>query len=140
VSGFLIDTNVISEFVKSEPNPRVVHWFESADPDTLFARVLTLGEIRMAIENMPLSKRRAELEQWLEQGVPAWFQSNLLPVTEAIADRWALLTIQAKKRGAQVDTADGLIAATAVEHKLSIVTRNVKDFEELGIGIVNPWD
>ena len=140
MSGFLIDTNVISEFVKSKPNPRVVHWFESADPDTLFASVLTLGEIRMGIENMPLSKRRAELEQWLEQGVPAWFQSNLLPVTEAIADRWARLTIQAKKRGAQVDTADGLIAATAVEHKLSIVTRDVKDFEELGIGIVNPWD
>jgi len=72
-------------------------------------------------------------------GLPAWFDSNLLPVTKAIADRWGRLTIESKTRGIAITTADGLIAATALEHGLAIVTRNVKDFADTGTLIVNPW-
>ena len=140
MSGFLVDTNVVSEFVKPHPDARVIRWLAAATPESLFASVVTFGEIRIGIEDLPLSKRRAALEEWLERGLPAWFESNLLPVTKAIADRWGRLTTEAKKRGISITTADGLIAATALEHGLAIVTRNVKDFADSGALIVDPWE
>jgi len=87
-----------------------------------------------------VSKRRAELERWLDEGLPDWFQSHLLPVTKAIADRWGRLTIEAKRKGISITTADGLIAATALEHDLEVVTRNVRDFAETSVSIFNPWE
>jgi predicted nucleic acid-binding protein len=140
VSGFLVDTNVVSEFVRPEPNLRVKGWFEKADPELLYASVITFGEIRLGIEDLPVGKRRTALEQWLEEGVPEWFQSNLLPVTKAIADRWAQMTIQARRRGIAISTADGLIAATAMEHGLTLITRNAKDFENIELPIFNPFE
>ncbi len=110
MSGFLIDTNVISEFVRPKPNGEVIRLLEAGAPDALFASVITLGEIRLGIEDLPPGKRRSQLEHWVEEGVPAWFQANLLPITGAIAHRWAEITIQAKKKGKPVATADGLIA------------------------------
>jgi predicted nucleic acid-binding protein len=101
--------------------------------------VVTLGEIRLDIENLPVSKRRYELEAWLQSGLPAWFASNLLPVTPAIADRWGRLTIEAKRKGIKLVTADGLIAATALEHDLIVATRNTRDFANLGVPIFDPW-
>jgi predicted nucleic acid-binding protein len=136
----LVDTNVVSEFIKPQPDPRVVQWLEAADPESLFASVVTFGEIRLGIEDLPFSKRRTALEQWLERGLPDWFESHLLPVTKAIADRWGRLTIDAKKSGISITTADGLIAATALEYDLAIVTRNVKDFAQTGTAVINPWD
>ena len=140
MSEFLVDTNVISEFVKPQPDARVIRWLDSAGPETLFVSVVTFGEIRLGIEDLPAGKRRAALEEWFEQGLPAWFDTHLLPVSKAIADRWARLTIHAKKRGVSITTADGMIAATAVEHNLVIVTRNVTDFSTCGMRIVNPWE
>ena len=139
MSEFLVDTNVISEFVKPQPDARVIRWLDSAGPETLFVSVVTFGEIRLGIEDLPAGKRRAALEEWFEQGLPAWFDTHLLPVSKAIADRWARLTIHAKKRGVSITTADGMIAATAVEHNLEIVTRNVTDFSTCGVRIINPW-
>ena len=140
MNGFLVDTNVISEFIKPQPDPRVTQWLDAADSQSLFVSVVTFGEIRIGIEDLPAGKRRAALEEWFEQGLPAWFDSHLLPVTKAIADRWGRLTIAAKKKGVSVNTADGLIAATAVEHELAIVTRNVTDFATCGAAILNPWE
>jgi predicted nucleic acid-binding protein len=139
VTGFLVDTNVISEFIKPQPDSNVMKWLEAADPESLFVSVVTFGEIKLGIEDLPSSKRRTELEQWLEQGLPEWFESNLLPVTKAVADRWGRLTIEAKKKGISITMADGLIAATAAEHDLTVVTRNVKDFAGTGAAIINPW-
>ena len=140
MSGFLVDTNVVSEFIRPQPDSRVIRWLDAADPESLFAGVVTFGEIRLGIEDLPASKRRAALEEWLEQGLPQWFESHLLPVTKAIADRWGQLTIKAKRKGIAITTADGLIAATALEYDLAIVTRNVKDFAATGVTIVNPWE
>lgn len=140
MKGFLVDTNVISEFIKPQPDPKVVRWFERADPESLFASVVTYGEIKLGIEALPASQRRAALEHWLEQGLPEWFESNLLPVTKAIAGRWGQLTIQAKTKVISITMADGLIAATAAEHDLTIVTRNVKDFTGTRAAILNPWE
>jgi predicted nucleic acid-binding protein len=139
VSSYLIDTNVISEFARPVPNPAVTNWLQKTDPSALFVSVMTFGEIRMGIENMPASKRRADLEDWLALGLPGWFSSNLLQIAKEIADRWGRLTIQAKRKGMMLTTTDGLIAATAFDHDLTLVTRNVKDFAGLGLTIVDPW-
>ena len=140
MSGFLIDTNVVSEFIKPQPDSKVIRWLEAADPESLFASVITFGEIRLGIEDLAPGKRRTDLEQWLDQGLPEWFEDHLLPVTKAIVDRWGRLIIQAKRGGITITTADGLIAATAIEHDLTLVTRNVKDFAGLGVTIFNPWE
>lgn len=105
MNGFLVDTNVISEFIKPQPDLRVIQWLQATAPESLFASVVTFGEIKLGIEDLPASKRRTELEQWLEQGLPDWFESNLLPVTKAIAGRWGRTTIEAKKRGISITTA-----------------------------------
>jgi predicted nucleic acid-binding protein len=139
VRGFLVDTNVISEFTKPQPDLRVIDWLDIADTGYLFASVITYGEIRLGIEDLPSGRRRTELEIWLRIGVPGWFGSNLLPVTGVVADRWGRLTIQAKRRGVTIGAPDGLIAATALEHDLTIVTRNVKDFAGTCVAIFNPW-
>jgi predicted nucleic acid-binding protein len=139
VSGFLVDTNVISEFVKPQPDPRVIRWLEETNPADLFVSVITYGEIRLGIQDLPLGRRRSALETWLAAGLPVWFRSNLLPITRDIADRWGVLTVKAKKNGIQVATADGLIAATASAHDLTIATRNQRDFAETGVRIFNPW-
>jgi predicted nucleic acid-binding protein len=140
VNGYLADTNVLSEYAKPVPDPLVMGWIRQAEPDSLFASVVSLGELRLGIEDLPSGKRRADLERWLATGLPAWFAANMLPVTASIADRWGRLTIQAKRNGAPLAMADGLIAATALEHKLTVVTRNVKDFGDLGVTILNPWN
>ena len=85
-----------------------------------------------------MTNAERELEQWLEEGVPDWFQVNLLPVTKAITDRWGRITIQAKRKGITVATADGLI--TAIEHELTLVTRNAKDFAGIAVPLFNPWE
>jgi predicted nucleic acid-binding protein len=113
---------------------------ELADPEGLFASVITLGEIQLGIESMPPGKKRMDLEEWVDRRLPEWFESNLLPVTKAISERWARVTVQARKKGSKLDMADGLIAATALEHQLDVVTRNVKDFEGLGVTVINPWE
>lgn len=140
MSGFLIDTNVVSEFIKPQPDSQVIRWPEAADPESLFASVITFGEIRLGIEDLAPGKRRTDLEQWLDQGLPDWFEEHLLPVTKTIVDRWGRLTIRAKRVGVTITTANGLIAATTIEHDLTLVTRNVKDFADLGATIFNPWD
>lgn len=139
MSGFLIDTNVLSEYAKPVPNPQVLLWFERTDPNALYASVITFGEILFGIEDLAFGKRRSELELWLRDGLPRWFGARSLQVTNEIAARWGKLTAQAKRRGLTLHTLDGLIAATALEHDLALVTRNVKDFDSLGCRIVNPW-
>jgi predicted nucleic acid-binding protein len=140
VSGYLIDTNVISEFVKPNPSAKTIRWLRETDPNTLFVSVVTIGEIRLGIESMTAGKRRTDLEAWVDVGLPDWFASNLLPITREIADQWGRLTVLARRSGSTLTTADGLLAATAAVHNLTLVTRNVKDFTGLGLTLFNPWD
>jgi hypothetical protein len=101
MSGFLLDTNVISEFARpdNKPDQRVKQWLEAAEPDSLYASVLTLGEIRRGIEKLPPSKRRTLLETWLEKDLHEWFENRLLIIDEAIANRWGLLAAAAQRVG-----------------------------------------
>jgi predicted nucleic acid-binding protein len=139
VTGFLLDTNVLSEFARArQPDQNVDRWLKSTSEDSLFASVLTLAEIRRGIELLPFGKRRTQLEEWQDDLV-ASFAARILPVTKAIADRWAVLSAQTQRQGITLATIDGLIAATALEHDLTVVTRNVNDFAGVAVTLYNPW-
>lgn len=139
MTGFLLDTNVLSEFARmGEPDRHVDRWLKTTAEESLFASVLTFAEIRRGIELLPAGKRRTQLEQW-QDDVVASFEMRLLPVTKAIADRWAVLSAQTQRKGIALANIDGLIAATALEHDLTLVTRNVKDFTGVEVPLFNPW-
>jgi len=141
VREFLLDTNVLSEFSRTgKPNQEVQRWLSEAIDSSLFASVLTIAEIRRGIELLPSSKRRDRLEQWLHHELIPSFVTPFLPITHPVADLWALTSAQAEIRGKSLSIIDGLIAATALHHNLILVTRNVRDFEGLGVEIVNPWN
>jgi predicted nucleic acid-binding protein len=89
---------------------------------------------------LPSSQKRTALQRWLEVDVRSWYAGRILPVTESIAERWGNLAATARKRGIAVKVVDAVIAATALEHNLTLVTRNVKDFASLGVALLNPWD
>jgi predicted nucleic acid-binding protein len=142
VSGFLLDTNVLSEFSRrGDPDPGVEAWLGPIAPDLRYVSVMTIAEIRRGIHLLPAGRRRDQLELWLEADLMASFLgSNILPVTNAIADRWAALSARAQQQGLQISVLDGLIAATALEHGLTLASRNVRDFAGLQVPLLNPWD
>jgi hypothetical protein len=140
MNGFLLDTNVLSEFNRrGEPDQRVKHWLETADTESLYASVLTLGAVRFGVELLPPSRRRAQLEQWVDRELPEWFEGRILHVDQPIADRWGLLRAQAQMKGRPLSVVDALLAATALQHNLTIASRNVSDFSVAGLTVVNPW-
>jgi len=139
MSGFLLDTNIPSELVKIQPEPRVQAWVAAQDLATLFISVVSFGEIRRGITQRSPGKRTTELEIWLEQDLTILFSNRILPLTRSTAERWGVLDYQRQLAGHPLDVADGMIAATAMEHGLTLVTRNVKDFAGLGVSILNPW-
>src|SRR5437868_2887152 len=145
MSGFLLDTNIPSETVKLRPDSRVTEWISSQPNPTLFISAMTIGELRRGFVTLPPSEaeRRKRLEQWLEKDVMLWFDGRILPVTKEIADRWGVIDGTCQLRGTPANTADGLIAATALEHGLTVATRNVKDFARFasfGVPVFNPWE
>jgi len=141
MSAFLLDTNVLSEFNRrGGPNPFVRQWLEAADSGSLYASVLTLAEVRFGVELLPPGKRRTELEEWIDRDLPAWFGDRVLPVDRPIADRWGVLRAQAQRKGRPISVVDGLLAATALERGLTMVSRNVGDFFAVGLAVVNPWE
>jgi toxin FitB len=140
MSGFLLDTNCISEMVRARPDSRVMSWMEAAEETLLYLSVLTLGEIRKGLAQLPQNRRRTFLESWLEVELQARFSGRILPIDARISDRWGLLAANAKTQGRTLPVVDGLLAATAVQHNLTIVSRNVSNFVSTPVALVNPWD
>jgi predicted nucleic acid-binding protein len=134
--SYLIDTNVLSELRRKLPDPGVVAWLSQRPPATLHLSVLTLGEIHKGIEGVSDETRRQSLTDWLETDLPTFFTGRVLSVDGAIADRWGRLVAAA---GRPLPAIDSLIAATALEHDLVLVTRNIKDFSGMPVQIFNPW-
>ena len=139
MSGFLLDTNVISELIKPRPEKTVTAWIESTDESLLCLSVLTLGEIRRGIAVLPQSRRRANLEAWLDKDLPARFEGRILPIDQEVSDRWGLLTAAARNSGIVLPVIDGLLAATALEHNLTFVTRDIGQIPSMGVAVFNPW-
>jgi predicted nucleic acid-binding protein len=140
VRGFLVDLNIPSELTRNQPEARVADFIRKAGQPNLFLSVMTVGEIRKGIDGLPVSRKRGDLEQWLTIDVRQWFSGRILPVTEAVAERWGQLAAAAKRNGIIVAVVDGVIAATALEHDLTVVTRNVRDFAHLGVSVLNRWE
>jgi toxin FitB len=140
MNGFLIDTNVLSEYNRpGGPNAGVKRWLETTVRELQHVSVITLAEIQKGIELLDEGKRRAQLEQWLAQDLETWFSGRVLYVDRQVSRRWASLVAQGVRRGRPLPTVDSLIAATALGHDLTIVTRNVRDFEGTGAATLNPW-
>jgi predicted nucleic acid-binding protein len=134
--SFLLDTNVISEMARTKPNPGIERWFRHVPGEALYLSVLTLGEIRKGIQQLEASARREKLRVWLESELPVWFEDRILTVDAAVADRWGRLLFEMRRPVAAIDS---LLAATAVQHRLRLVTRNTADFEYPGLEVLDPW-
>ena len=139
MTGFLLDTNVISELIKPKPAPSVVNWVDSTDENLLYLSVLTLGEIRKGIAGLAKRARRGALESWLETELRPRFAGRILPVDEAVADRWGVIAAAAAAAGTPVPAIDGLLAATALHHHLALVTRDAADVARTGARVFNPF-
>ena len=139
MSGFLLDTNVISELVKPRPETRVVSWIAATDESLLFLSVLTIGEIRRGISSLPSTARRATLEAWLDSSLLVRFNGRILPIDQGVADRWGRLTGSAAARRSPIPVIDGLLAATALHHNLTLVTRNISDIAAAAVPVFDPW-
>ena len=134
--SYLLDTNVLSETMRSRPNIQVSTWIKQVPEESLFVSVLTLGEIRKGIETLTDKKRKEKLRVWLDYEMPMWFEGRVLAIDLPIAERWGKLLAAI---GRPVPTVDSLLAATALHHELRLVTRNVKDFDYPGLEVINPW-
>ena len=139
MNGFLLDTNVVSELTRPRPDARVTGWMNTADEDLLFLSVLTLGEVRKGITTLSDAARKGRLETWLSRGLIARFEGRILGIDQAVADRWGQISGSLALRGTPLSVIDGLLAATALHHNLTLVTRNKRDVEFTGAAVFDPW-
>ena len=139
MSGFLLDTNVISELIKPKPDIKVANWIESMSENLLYLSVLTLGEVRKGIAASPNASRKAYLEAWLNTDLALRFAGRILPIDREIADRWGRIAARVLAARSILPVIDGLLAATALHHNLTFVTRNTKDIAATGVPAFNPW-
>jgi predicted nucleic acid-binding protein len=133
---YLLDTNVVSELIKKQPNPHVISWISAIPMYHFSISVLTLGEIRKGVEKIDDIARRQKMIQWLEIDLCREFSGRIIEIDAAVADKWGHISAVSP-----VAAIDGLMGASALVHNQKIVTRNVKDFKSIqGLEIINPWD
>jgi predicted nucleic acid-binding protein len=134
--SYLIDTNVLSELRSRNADAKVAAWVQARPRQSLYLSVLSLGEIRKGIEGVADPAFRRTLTDWLEVELPNYFVGRLLGIDGQVADRWGRMQASARRT---LPVVDGLLAATALHHDLTLVTRNTRDFEGLGVQLVDPW-
>ena len=137
--NFLLDTCTISEPKQKLPNEKVLEWIDAQDESKLFLSVLTIGEIRKGIVRLDSGKKKAELENWLEK-LRVRFSRRILPITEKTFLVWGKMYGEFERKGIVRPAFDSLLEATALEHDLIFVTRNVKNFQNSQVTILNPWE
>jgi predicted nucleic acid-binding protein len=138
--SWLLDTAVVSEPVRPKPARSVLRWLDSHREVDMYLSVLTLGELQKGLVRMPESKRRGHLIQWIEEDLGNRFEARVLPVDTEIARIWGVITGHAENDGRPLPAIDALIAATAIHHKLTVVTRNTRDFRATGVAVEDPWN
>jgi hypothetical protein len=139
VTGLLLDTNVISELRRPRPNARVREFIARQKLEDLFVSSVTLAEIRFGIESVSDLGRRAELSDWLEHRVRPMFGQRVLEVSEDVMFRWRLLVEEGRRQGHTFSQPDLIIAATALQHGIAVVTRDVADYQRARVPLLNPW-
>ena len=136
---YLLDTCLISELVAKQPNQKVLDWVDAQMPETLYLSVITIGEIAKGICKLTPSKRKESLTTWLNETLPNRFEHRILTLDVSTMVLWGNLICQLEQNGRPLPAMDSLIAAIALQHSLSLVTRNEKDFAGTGVVIINPW-
>ncbi len=136
---YLLDTCVISELIRKNPEPRVVAWVDSLHESETYLSVITIGEIKRGVERLPASERQATIRAWLEQDLPMRFAGRILPIDTSVMFVWGQLMASLERAGRVLPAFDSLIAATALNGSLTVVTRNVADFSGVGVPVFNPW-
>lgn len=136
---FLLDTNVVSEWVRPRPESRVVAWLADVDEDRVYISVVTLGELRYGVERLPFSTRKQRLDDWVRHELPLRFEGRVLTVDARVADAWGMIVARREKAGKRIGAMDALIAATAEAHELTLVTRNTADFASAVTTLFDPW-
>lgn len=137
--NYLLDTNVISELIAREPNQKVVDWIDSIEPETAYLSVITIGELRKGIEKLVPSRRKDQLTVWLENDLLLRFADKIVAITTDVMLVWGDLTGRLERDGKPIAAIDSLLAATALQGKYTLVTRNEEDFQHTGVPILNPW-
>lgn len=137
--SFLLDTCVLSEMVKPIPDQKVVAWLDAADESSLYLSVLTLGELEKGIAKNINVARKTRLIAWVHSDLSKRFEGRIVAIDAPVAQRWGALVGSAENNGMSLPVIDSLLAATCIEYKLIVVTRNVKDFECCGVVCLNPW-
>jgi toxin FitB len=137
--SLLVDTNVVSEWVRPQPDRNVISWLAEVDEDRVFISVISFAEIRWGVELLPVGRRRERLATWLAEELPVRFEERILDIDQRVAETWGVVTARGQKIGLTLGSMDALVAATAEAHNLTLATRNVKDFQRLGIALFDPW-
>ncbi|KPV44308.1 type II toxin-antitoxin system VapC family toxin [Alicyclobacillus ferrooxydans] len=137
---YLLDTNVISELIKREPNLGVVRWINTHHESTLFLSVITLGELQKGISKLSDPDRTKRLQSWVDQDLAKRFEGRILPVDLDVMFNWGRIQGASEKEGVKLPVMDSLIAATAITHNLIVLTRNVRDLERCRVTVYNPWE
>ena len=137
--AFLLDTNVVSETIKPKPEPRVLDWLETQMPADLFLAAQTMGELVRGARKVKEDTRRERLESWIEQDLAQQFEGRVLSFDGPTAALWGRLMGDGDRAGRTPAAADAQIAAVAIHHQLTLITRNVKDFEHFDLKLLNPW-
>ena len=137
--NYLIDTCCVSELVKKKPNPNVVKWFSEQDELSMYLSVITFGELRKGISKLPDSKKKKELNRWVKEDLSHRFKNRVLNISIEEVNIWGEILATAETNGKPLPAIDSLIAATALTHGLSVVTRNTQDMEGSGVEVINPW-
>lgn len=139
MTGYLLDTNVLSEYNKPHPDPQVHRWLRSLPDELLFVSVLTFGEIQRGIAKLPLGARRSALQTWLDRDLKGRFSGRIIQLDEAVAAEWGRVMGQADAAGRPLPIVDSLLAATALHHTLTFVTRDTSELAITGVKLLNPW-
>ena len=137
--NYLVDTCVISEFTRRQPDQRVVGWLDSVEEEKLFISVITAGEIQRGIERLPDSHRKTELLIWLNSGLLKRFAGRMIVIDAPTMYIWGSLIARLEASGQPMGVMDSLIVASALQNNLIFATRNVVDFLPGGVQVINPW-
>jgi predicted nucleic acid-binding protein len=140
MTGFLLDTNVVSEWSKRQPDPNLAAWMAGIDESRFFISVITVGELQLGIElAADGTKKKAQHQRDLGT-LQTHYADRILPIDQDVAEQWGAIMAAARRRARPLPAIDCLIAATAAQHSLIVATRNVSHFQRAGVNVVNPFE
>ncbi|HCL00102.1 MAG TPA: VapC toxin family PIN domain ribonuclease [Candidatus Marinimicrobia bacterium] len=138
--NYLLDTCVISELIKPRPSQKVVTWIDSIEEDKLYISVITIGEFEKGISKLPASSKKDRISDWLNEDLLIRFKGRILDLDVNTLIKWGQIVAKLENQGRKKPVVDSLITATVLQHDLCLVTRNIQDFQNCGIKILNPWE